>query len=255
MNRTCLAANVVVVESYCPLAIVAIDAAHASAPSAALARAPIQPFTRSHRILRLERAREEVGRLCFGPRVRAGVRVHADDGRAGGQRGVEGGDVAKVGGEVGEVGVERDRLEIALVVRPRAVRRENEGEIRGPVEWLIDDLEVSREEGEPFHILLLDETFVQNERMTIEYAASSCVYVLSIPYDEAAELVAHAEAEGFSCLGTWGHGECVRLAGELQTRDLVCRVVPFCEGGDRAWQARKAEGDMKRAEDAGAGFN
>jgi hypothetical protein len=50
-------ANVVVVESYCPLAIVAIDAAHASAPSAALARAPIQPFTRSHRILRLERSR------------------------------------------------------------------------------------------------------------------------------------------------------------------------------------------------------
>ncbi|KAL9180318.1 hypothetical protein ACHAXT_008288 [Thalassiosira profunda] len=131
----------------------------------------------------------------------------------------------------------------------------NEGEIRGPVEWLIDDLEVSREDGEPFHILLLDETFVQNERMTIEYAASSCVYVLAIPYDEAAELVAHAEAEGFSCLGTWGHGECVRLAGALQNRDLVCRVVPFCEGGDRAWQARKAEGDMKRAEDAGAGFN
>lgn len=126
-----------------------------------------------------------------------------------------------------------------------------EGEIRGPVEWLIDDPLVSRESDEPFHILLLDETFVRNERMTIEYAASSCTYVLGMPYDEAAELAAHAEEHGFSCLGTWSHDECVRLGGQLQNRDLVCRVVPFCEGGDRAWQARDAkdEGEMKNAED------
>jgi hypothetical protein len=42
---------------------------------------------------------------------------------------------------------------------------------------------------------------------------------LSMPYDEAAELAAHAESDG-----------------------LVCRVAPFCEGGDRAWQARDARG-------------
>ena len=74
-----------------------------------------------------------------------------------------------------------------------------------------------------------------------------------MPYDESAELAAHAEKEGFSCLGTWNHEECLRLANQLQNRDLVCRVVPFCEGGDRSWQARKAEdeGGMKRAEDDG----
>ena len=43
--------------------------------------------------------------------------------------------------------------------------------------------------------------------------------VLSMPYDEAVELAAHAKSDG-----------------------LVCRVAPFCEGGDRAWQARDARG-------------
>ena len=110
---------------------------------------------------------------------------------------------------------------------------------KGPIEWLIDDALVSREDDDPFHILLLDETFVKNsKKITIEYVASTCTYVLQMPYDEAAELAAHAEKEGFSCLGTWSHEECQRLGKQLQNRDLVCRVVPFCEGGDRAWQAR-----------------
>jgi hypothetical protein len=122
-----------------------------------------------------------------------------------------------------------------LVIRPR----------------LIDDSEVSREIDDPFHILLLDATFLDAPRITIQYVASSCAYVLGMPYDESAELAAHAKAEGFSCLGTWGHEECLRLATQLQQRDLVCRVVPFCEGGDRAWQARNAEegAGMKRAEE------
>ena len=125
----------------------------------------------------------------------------------------------------------------------------NEGETRGPIEWLIDDKMVSREFDDPFHILLLDDTFAQNDRITIEYVASSCAYVLSMPYDEAAELASHAEQEGFSCLGTWGHEECLRLGKQLQQRDIVCRVVPFCEGGDRAWQARNADSEMKSAND------
>lgn len=111
---------------------------------------------------------------------------------------------------------------------------------RGPIEWLIDDPATSREDNDPFHILLLDETF-KNSKITIEYVASSCTYVLGMPYDEAAELAAHAEKEGFSCLGTWSREECIRLGKQLQNRDLVCRVVPFCEGGDRAWQARMME--------------
>mmetsp|Transcript_1076 Transcript_1076/g.1456 ORF Transcript_1076/g.1456 Transcript_1076/m.1456 type:complete len:204 (-) Transcript_1076:393-1004(-) len=129
----------------------------------------------------------------------------------------------------------------------------DQGDVRGPLEWLIDDPLVSREDEDPFHIILLDETFVKNERMTIEYAASSCVYVLQMPYDEAAELASHAKTEGFSCLGTWSHDECLKLGAQLQQRDLICRVVPFCQGGDRAWQARNAESgdDMKRAEDVG----
>lgn len=130
----------------------------------------------------------------------------------------------------------------------------DEGEVRGPIEWLIDDRQVSREDEEPFHILLLDETFTKNDHITIEYVASSCSYVLRMPYDEAAELAAHAEAEGFSCLGTWSHAECMRLGRQLQNRDIVCRVVPFCEGGDRAWQARSADDSMKRAEDT-SGWN
>lgn len=126
----------------------------------------------------------------------------------------------------------------------------NENEIRS-VEWLIDDKLISRDEDDPFHILLLDATFATNERITIDYVASSCAYVLRMPYDEAAELVAHAETEGFSCLGTWGHEECVRLGKELTNRDVVCRVVPYCEGGDRGWQARNAkdESGIKRAEE------
>ena len=129
----------------------------------------------------------------------------------------------------------------------------DQGDVRGPVEWLIDDALISREDEDPFHILLLGETFEKNKRMSIEYAASSCVYVLQMPYDEAAELASHAKTEGFSCLGTWNHEECQRLGKQLQNRDLVCRVVPFCQGGDRAWQARNAESGegMKRAEDAG----
>ena len=129
----------------------------------------------------------------------------------------------------------------------------DEGDVRGPIEWLIDDHLISREFDEPFHILLLDETFTKNERITIEYVASSCSYVLGMPFDEAAELAAHAQKEGFSCLGTWSHEECLKLGRQLQNRDLVCRVVPFCEGGDRSWQARKAEseGGIKRAEPDG----
>lgn len=126
----------------------------------------------------------------------------------------------------------------------------NENEIRS-VEWLIDDKLISRDEDDPFHILLLDATFATNERITIDYVASSCAYVLRMPYDEAAELASHAETEGFSCLGTWGHEECVRLGKELTNRDIVCRVVPYCEGGDRGWQARNAkdESGIKRAEE------
>ena len=115
---------------------------------------------------------------------------------------------------------------------------------KGPIEWLIDDPQVGRNDEDPFHILLLDETFHGNNKITINYVASTCNYVLAMPYDEAAELAAHAEQEGMSCLGTWEYQECMKLGKQLQNRDLVCRVVPYCEGGDRAWQARNMKDEV-----------
>ena len=115
---------------------------------------------------------------------------------------------------------------------------------KGPIEWLIDDAQVSRDDNDPFHILLLDETFNKNNKITIEYVASTCTYVLSMPYDEAAELASHAKDEGFSCLGTWAYQECIRLGKQLRNGDVVCRVVPYCEGGDRAWQARNMKDEV-----------
>ena len=124
------------------------------------------------------------------------------------------------------------------------------GETRGPIEWLIDDRMVSREDGEPFHILLLDETFRVNDRISVEYVASSCAYVLMMPYDEAAELAAMSKEQGFSCLGTWPHEEALRLGKQLQDRDIICRVVPYAEGGDRPWQARDASDESMKPADA-----
>ena len=109
-----------------------------------------------------------------------------------------------------------------------------------PLEWFIDDDEISREDDDPFHILLLNQTFVKNPRMTIQYAASSLQYVLSMPFSDAEELAEGAKSNGFSCLGTWTHKECLTLGVQLQQRDLVVRIVPFVNGGGTFWQARDA---------------
>ncbi|KAL7462830.1 hypothetical protein ACHAXS_003198 [Conticribra weissflogii] len=110
----------------------------------------------------------------------------------------------------------------------------------GDMEWYIDDTSISRNGDDPFHILLLEETYHQNDRITIEYVATSCAYVLTMPYDEAAEFAAHAQTEGFSCLGTWSRTQCLNYGKELQQRDLIVRVVPYCEGSQKPWQARDA---------------
>jgi hypothetical protein len=49
-----------------------------------------------------------------------------------------------------------------------------------------------------------------------------------------------AQTNGMSCLGTWTHEESLALGKQLQVRDLAIRVVPFCEGGQRGWQAKDA---------------
>ena len=61
-----------------------------------------------------------------------------------------------------------------------------------------------------------------------------------MPYDEAAEYAANAKSQGFCCLGTWSRAECLRLGRDLQLRDLIVRIVPFCEGATKPWQARDA---------------
>jgi hypothetical protein len=106
------------------------------------------------------------------------------------------------------------------------------------LEYLID-AEESREMDDPFHILLLGSTF-DKPKITVPYVATSLTYVLDMPTGEAEELSAFAKDEGMSCLGTWDRERCLDLGRQLQRRDLVCRVVPYCEGGQRGWQAKDA---------------
>lgn len=108
----------------------------------------------------------------------------------------------------------------------------------GDLEYLIDQ-DVSREMDDPFHILLLGSTF-EKPKITVNYVSGSLEYVLSMPSSEAQELSQFAKEEGMSCLGTWPREECLSYGKQLQRRDLVCRVVPYCEGGQRGWQAKDA---------------
>lgn len=117
-----------------------------------------------------------------------------------------------------------------------------------PMEYLEDEWS-TREPDDPFHILLLDTTFTENERVTVSYIAGSVTYVLGMPEDEARELTQMAADNGFSCLGTWEREECLKLGKQLQIRDCVVRVVPYCQGGARGWQMK----DASSGSDAGYG--
>jgi hypothetical protein len=110
---------------------------------------------------------------------------------------------------------------------------------KGPLEYLEDDAEISREMEDPFHILLMGSTF-EKPKITVSYVSGSLEYVLAMPPLEATELSTFAKTEGMSCLGTWTREECLDLGKQLQVRDIVCRVVPFCDGGQRGWQAKDA---------------
>lgn len=106
------------------------------------------------------------------------------------------------------------------------------------LEYLIDQ-DVSRELEDPFHILLLGSTF-EKPKITVTYVSGSLEYVLGMPFGEAKELSQFAFDEGMSCLGTWPREECLSLGRQLQVRDIVCRVVPYTQGGQRGWQAKDA---------------
>ena len=116
----------------------------------------------------------------------------------------------------------------------------DDGDDYGDLEYLIDSDE-SREMEDPFHILLMGSTF-EKPKVTVPYVSSTLEYVLTMPRNEATELSKFAKDEGMSCLGTWPREECLTLGKQLQVRDVVCRVVPYCAGGQRGWQAKDVSG-------------
>jgi hypothetical protein len=120
------------------------------------------------------------------------------------------------------------------------------------LEYLIDS-QASREMDEPFHILLLGSTF-EKPKVTVPYVAGALEYVLDMPFGEGQELSKFAKDQGMSCLGTWPREECLTLGKQLQQRDIVCRVVPYCEGGQRGWQAKDASGSAANSNSDGAAY-
>uniref|UniRef100_A0A7R9WNG7 Uncharacterized protein n=1 Tax=Craspedostauros australis TaxID=1486917 RepID=A0A7R9WNG7_9STRA len=125
---------------------------------------------------------------------------------------------------------------------------------QGPLEYLEDDPNESREIDDPFHILLLDQTY-DKPKITVPYVTQSLEYVLDMPTEDASDHAQFCQDNGMSCLGTWSREECLNLGKQLQVRDLVCRVVPFCEGGQRPWQASKDAASDRFSNLRDAGFN
>ena len=109
---------------------------------------------------------------------------------------------------------------------------------QGPLEWLEDNPDESRDMEDPFHILILDTTY-EKPKITVPYVASNLEYVLAMPLDDASEHSQFCFDNGMSCVGVWPREESLKLGRQLQLRDIVCRVVPYAEGGHRAWQANK----------------
>ena len=104
-------------------------------------------------------------------------------------------------------------------------------------EWAID-ADASRNDGDNFHILLLNETF-SKPRMSVAYAAGALTLVLAMPEPDAIEHAGFAQAQGFSCLGTWRKDECLELCEQLRGRDLSVRALPGVRGR-QAWQGEPA---------------
>ena len=99
-------------------------------------------------------------------------------------------------------------------------------------------MDASRGDKDPFHILILGETF-QQPRITHHYVVTQLCYTLGMPEEDALEHAHFANKQGFSCLGTWKRKECLELGTKLLQRDIICRVVPYAEGGGRPWQAKR----------------
>jgi ATP-dependent Clp protease adapter protein ClpS len=107
------------------------------------------------------------------------------------------------------------------------------------LEYYIDP-SASREDNEPFHILLMGSITYAKPKVTVPYVSTTLQYVLSMPPTDATELSQFAHDNDMSCLGTWTREQCLVYGKQLQRRDVICRVVPYCTGGQRGWQAKDA---------------
>jgi hypothetical protein len=124
----------------------------------------------------------------------------------------------------------------------------------GPLEYLQDPNE-SREMDDPFHILLLGETFVDRPKITLNYVSGNLQYILEMPFDDALDASMVAQDFGMACLGTWSREECLTYGRALRQRDLVVRVVPFAAGGNRSWQSKQGAGSSSNNNAASSGSN
>lgn len=104
------------------------------------------------------------------------------------------------------------------------------------LEYLYDETEEARHSDDDlYHIILMPSTFNNknketNNMLTIENVAETCTEIIGIEADRAYDISLFVKHEGFSCLGTWTHTECLSIGRELLSRELDCRIVPFNGG-------------------------
>ena len=130
-------------------------------------------------------------------------------------------------------------LKTTTIERPReeTIIPESDVDVAGEVAYYenknleyYEDSRVSRESEDPFHIILLNETFTNDERVTVAYVSGCLTYVIAMPNEESLELTNMCLVNGMSCLGTWRRDECLDYGRQLLMRDLAVRVVPYCKG-------------------------
>lgn len=124
---------------------------------------------------------------------------------------------------------------------------EDDSGITNDLEYYIDP-SASREMNEPFHILLMGSATYVQPKVTVSYVSATLEYVLGMPHTDAYELSVFARDHDMSCLGTWTREQCLAYGKQLQSRDVVCRVVPYCLGGQRGWQAKDASSSFSNSE-------
>mmetsp|Transcript_11310 Transcript_11310/g.26013 ORF Transcript_11310/g.26013 Transcript_11310/m.26013 type:complete len:186 (+) Transcript_11310:83-640(+) len=116
------------------------------------------------------------------------------------------------------------RAALAPIPVETEVERDTDDPYDSEVRWLADEDDLYPDE---WSLLLLDETFEQDKQNTAAYVAGCLVAVLALSKLIADSKVAHAKENYFSVLQSGANEEeMFRQARELQSRNLVVRVVP-----------------------------